>query len=92
MVVLMVRALEACEQGQGFIHLTCEARNHAPFRQCAHIGCAMLHHRVAEGHLTIGSHGHGAFYHALLGSVTEGVLRRSPCPLLIVPAPKQDSP
>ncbi len=36
--------------------------------------------------LVIGSHGHGAVYRALVGSISEGVLRRAPCPLLVIPA------
>lgn len=36
--------------------------------------------------IVIGSHGHGALYRALLGSVGEGVVRASQCPVLVVPA------
>ena len=36
--------------------------------------------------LVLGSHGHGALYRTLMGSVCEGVLRKTACPLLIVPA------
>lgn len=36
--------------------------------------------------IVIGSHGHGALYRALLGSISEGVVRGSRCPVLIVPA------
>ncbi len=36
--------------------------------------------------LVMGSHGHGAIYRALVGSVSEGVLRGSSCPVLIIPA------
>jgi nucleotide-binding universal stress UspA family protein len=36
--------------------------------------------------LIVGSHGHGAVYRALLGSVSEGVLHRSKIPVLIIPA------
>jgi len=35
--------------------------------------------------IVVGSHGHGAVYHLLVGSVSEGVLHRSACPVLIVP-------
>ncbi len=34
--------------------------------------------------IVMGSHGHGALRHLLLGSVTEAVLREAPCPLIIV--------
>lgn len=38
--------------------------------------------------IVLGSHGHGGLFRALLGSVSEGVLRKSIRPLLIVPARK----
>jgi len=39
--------------------------------------------------IIIGSHGHGALYKALLGSVSEGIIRQAFCPVLIVPAKTQ---
>ncbi len=38
------------------------------------------------GLLVMGSHGHGAIYNLLVGSVAEGVLKNVPCPVLIVPS------
>lgn len=38
--------------------------------------------------IVMGSHGHGALHHLLVGSVSEGVLRDAPCPLLLVPSPR----
>ncbi len=35
--------------------------------------------------IVVGSHGHGAVYHLMVGSVSEGVLHRSACPVLVVP-------
>jgi nucleotide-binding universal stress UspA family protein len=35
--------------------------------------------------IIVGSHGRGAMYHLLLGSVSEGVLRGAACPTLVVP-------
>ena len=36
--------------------------------------------------IVVGSHGHGALYDLLLGSVSEGVLRRATCPVVLIPA------
>ena len=35
--------------------------------------------------IIIGSHGHGAVHHLLVGSVSEAVLRHALCPVLVVP-------
>ena len=35
--------------------------------------------------IVVGSHGHGAVYHLVVGSVSEGVLHRSSCPVLVIP-------
>lgn len=35
--------------------------------------------------IVLGSHGRGAAYQLLVGSVSDGVLRKSKCPVLIVP-------
>jgi len=36
----------------------------------------------------MGSHGHGAVYNLLVGSVTAGVLKSAKCPVLVVPSKK----
>lgn len=38
--------------------------------------------------IVMGSHGHGAWYELVVGTVSEGVLHRAPCPTLIVPSEK----
>ena len=36
--------------------------------------------------IIMGSHGHGALYDLIVGSVTEGVLRKAKCPVLVLPS------
>ncbi|MCE9611370.1 MAG: universal stress protein [Chthoniobacter sp.] len=36
--------------------------------------------------IVMGSHGHGAFYELLVGSITQGVLKDAKCPVVVVPA------
>lgn len=36
--------------------------------------------------IVLGSHGHGALYRLLVGSVTEGVLKAAKCPVVVVPS------
>ena len=36
--------------------------------------------------IVMGSHGHGALYELLVGSVTHGVMKGAKCPVVIVPA------
>jgi nucleotide-binding universal stress UspA family protein len=35
--------------------------------------------------IIIGTHGHGGVHHMIFGSVSEGVLRDTPCPVLVIP-------
>ncbi len=39
--------------------------------------------------IVMGSHGHGAIYELLVGSVTEGVLRKTRRPVLVVPSERE---
>ena len=39
--------------------------------------------------IVMGKHGHGAMYNLLVGGVTKGVLKRSACPVLLVPGPRR---
>jgi nucleotide-binding universal stress UspA family protein len=44
--------------------------------------------KAASAHascIVMGSHGHGAIYDLLVGSTTHGVLKKAPCPVLVVP-------
>jgi nucleotide-binding universal stress UspA family protein len=36
--------------------------------------------------IVMGSHGHGALFNLLMGTVCNGVLRKSRCPVVVVPA------
>ena len=40
--------------------------------------------------IVIGTHGHGAMYRLLVGSVSEGVLHKSRCPILVIPTHERD--
>ncbi len=39
-------------------------------------------------YIVLGSHGHGALFHLFSGSVVTGVLKSSPCPVVVVPVRK----
>ncbi len=41
---------------------------------------------LSADYIVMGSHGHTALYDLLAGSTAHGVLRKAPCPVLIVPA------
>ncbi|MEP6668758.1 MAG: universal stress protein [Chthoniobacter sp.] len=40
--------------------------------------------------IVMGSHGHGAFYDLLVGSVTNGVIKEARCPVVVVPSVNKD--
>lgn len=39
----------------------------------------------AVDYIVLGSHGHGALFHLFSGSVVTGVLKHTPCPVVVVP-------
>lgn len=41
--------------------------------------------RLGVDLIVMGSHGHGGLHHLLMGSVAEGVVRKAPCPVVLVP-------
>lgn len=46
--------------------------------------------RRGSQYVVVGSHGHSAFYDLVLGSTASGVIKRAPCPVVIVPADGKD--
>jgi nucleotide-binding universal stress UspA family protein len=42
--------------------------------------------RLRPAWVVVGSHGHGALYDLLLGSVSTAMVRKSACPVVVVPA------
>ena len=43
--------------------------------------------KLAADYIVIGSHGHTAFYDLLVGGTASGILKRAPCPVVVVPPP-----
>lgn len=41
--------------------------------------------RTKASYIVMGSHGHTAFYDLLVGSTTQGVLKRAKCPVMVLP-------
>jgi nucleotide-binding universal stress UspA family protein len=48
--------------------------------------------RIPSDLIVLGTHGHSGFEHLVLGSVTEKVLRKAPCPVLTVPPQVAETP
>jgi nucleotide-binding universal stress UspA family protein len=45
--------------------------------------------RLRADFIVAGSHGHGAIYDLVVGSVSDGVIRHAPCPVVVVPRTAQ---
>ena len=43
---------------------------------------------LEAGLIVVGTHGHGAVYNVLIGSYSEGIIRKSKLPVLVVPVRK----
>ncbi len=41
--------------------------------------------RLKAAYIVVGSHGHGALFELVVGSVSDGVIRHAPCPVVVVP-------
>jgi nucleotide-binding universal stress UspA family protein len=48
--------------------------------------------KYGAGLVVVGSHGHGALYNLLVGSVAEGVIRHSRVPVVVVPRAQPEPP
>ncbi|WP_350275598.1 universal stress protein [Kribbella sp. HUAS MG21] len=49
----------------------------------------LCHAAVGAELLVLGSHGHGAFHDALVGSTSLHVIRHAPCPVVLLPDPRR---
>ena len=50
----------------------------------AHVGIVQLAREMEADLIVMTTHGRGFFSHTILGSTTERVVRRAPCPVLVV--------
>ena len=56
-----------------------------------HAAQVLLDSVSADDLLVVGSHGHGGFVGAVLGSVSQHVVSHSRCPVVVIPAPQRAS-
>ncbi len=45
--------------------------------------------RLNADYIVMGSHGHGNLFELVVGSVSDGVIRRASCPVVVVPRPRE---
>lgn len=45
--------------------------------------------KLNADYIVIGSHGHGNLFELVVGSVSDGVIRRAPCPVVVVPRARE---
>ena len=57
--------------------------------ECAAEAIAEQAERMNADFIVMSTHGHSGLSHMLAGSVTEAVIRRAPCPVLVVPPKKR---
>jgi universal stress protein A len=73
------------ENNLGHLNLRTDVREGTPFLEIVRYA------REAEVDLIVmGTHGHSGLAHVLLGSVTEKVVRKAPCPVLTVRHPEHE--
>ncbi len=87
---------EAVSAGEKFAEHRLKALARLCRRQQLEVECAQLTGQAVPvilaraaalkaDYIVLGSHGHGAVFDLLVGSTTQGVLRKAPCPVLVVP-------
>ena len=62
------------------LEVACEASFGLPVDEIADMAAGQ-----GVDYIVLGSHGHGALFHLFGGSVVTGVLKQSPCPVVVVP-------
>ncbi len=45
--------------------------------------------KLNADYIVMGSHGHGNLFELVVGSVSDGVIRRAPCPVVVVPRARE---
>ena len=65
------------------LEVACEATLGVPVDEIADMAASQ-----GADYIVLGSHGHGALFHLFGGSVVTGVLKQSPCPVVVVPVRK----